>query len=56
MRTIDESIGHLRGETRYIDDLPEPKGCLHAAVRLSESAREGFSPSMRMPPSPLILR
>jgi xanthine dehydrogenase large subunit len=39
MKTIDESLGHLRGETRYIDDLPEPKDCLHAAVRLSESAR-----------------
>ncbi|MDX9826327.1 MAG: molybdopterin-dependent oxidoreductase [Spirochaetia bacterium] len=39
MKTIDESIGHLRGETKYIDDLPEPKDCLHGAVRLSESAR-----------------
>ncbi len=39
MKTIDESIAHLRGETSYIDDLPEPKDCLYAAVRLSECAR-----------------
>lgn len=30
---------NLRGETRYIDDLPVPAGCLQAAVKLSESAR-----------------
>ena len=39
MKTIDESVAHLKGETRYIDDLPEPKDCLHAAVRLSDCAR-----------------
>lgn len=39
MSTIAESILNVRGATRYIDDLPEPKDCLQAAVRLSESAR-----------------
>ncbi|HWR12315.1 MAG TPA: molybdopterin cofactor-binding domain-containing protein [Rectinemataceae bacterium] len=39
MKTIAESALNLRGATRYIDDLPEPRDCLQAAVRLSESAR-----------------
>ncbi|VBB40996.1 Xanthine dehydrogenase, molybdenum binding subunit [uncultured Spirochaetota bacterium] len=61
MRTIDESIGHLRGETRYIDDLPEPKGCLHAAVRLSESARGRIlsidaDAALALDPSVMVLR
>lgn len=30
---------HLRGETTYIDDLPEPRNLLFAALRLSESSR-----------------
>lgn len=38
MKTIAESILNVRGVTRYIDDLPEPKDCLQAAVKLSESA------------------
>jgi len=38
MKTIAESALNLRGATRYIDDLPEPKDCLQAAVKLSESA------------------
>ena len=38
MKTIAESALNLRGETRYIDDLPEPKDCLQAVVKLSESA------------------
>lgn len=39
MKTIAESLLHVKGITAYIDDLPEPKDCLQAAVRLSESAR-----------------
>jgi len=39
MRTIAESVLNVKGLTRYIDDLPEPKDCLQAAVKLSESAR-----------------
>ena len=39
MRGIPEAARHLRGETSYIDDLPEPTTMLHAAVRLSPSAR-----------------
>ncbi|MFA5851631.1 MAG: hypothetical protein WC820_02940, partial [Spirochaetales bacterium] len=38
MKTIAESTLDVRGATRYIDDLPEPKNCLQAAVKLSESA------------------
>jgi len=38
MKTIAESTLNVRGATRYIDDLPEPKNCLQAAVKLSESA------------------
>ncbi|MFM2320808.1 MAG: xanthine dehydrogenase molybdopterin binding subunit [Pseudomonadota bacterium] len=29
---------HVSGEARYIDDLPEPKGCLYAAVGMSRHA------------------
>lgn len=29
---------HVRGEARYIDDLPEPKGTLYAAVGMSSQA------------------
>ena len=38
MKTIAESALNVRGATGYIDDLPEPRDCLQAAVRLSESA------------------
>lgn len=38
MKTIAESALNVRGMTHYIDDLPEPKDCLQAAVRLSDSA------------------
>lgn len=38
MKTIAESALNIKGLTRYIDDLPEPKDCLQAAVKLSESA------------------
>jgi len=38
MKTIAESALNIRGLTRYIDDLPEPKDCLQGAVKLSESA------------------
>lgn len=34
-----ESTLNVQGKTRYIDDLPEPKDCLQAAVKLSTSAR-----------------
>jgi len=39
MKYPRETILNLQGRTRYIDDLPEPRNCLHAAVKLSESAR-----------------
>jgi xanthine dehydrogenase large subunit len=39
MNTIPEAAFNLRGETRYIDDLPEPKNLLHAAVAGTPSAR-----------------
>ena len=28
----DSAVGHVTGEARYTDDLPEPVGCLHAAI------------------------
>ncbi|HUX36827.1 MAG TPA: molybdopterin cofactor-binding domain-containing protein [Rectinemataceae bacterium] len=34
-----DAVGHLRGETSYIDDIPEPRGLLFAALRLSETPR-----------------
>jgi xanthine dehydrogenase large subunit len=37
MKANPESLANLRGQTRYIDDLPEPAGCLQAALRLSGS-------------------
>ena len=38
MKNIAESALNVRGQTQYIDDLPEPTGCLQAVVRLSDSA------------------
>lgn len=32
MKTIPEAALNIKGETQYIDDLPEPAGLLHAAV------------------------
>lgn len=34
----DSAWKHVRGEARYIDDLPEPEGLLHAAVGHSQYA------------------
>ena len=39
MKANPESLANLRGQTKYIDDLPEFEGCLQAAFRFSESAR-----------------
>ncbi len=39
MKAIPEASLNVRGKTAYIDDLPEPRSLLHAAVKLSESAR-----------------
>lgn len=39
MNRSPDTLSHVTGRTRYIDDLPEPKDCLHAALKLSESAR-----------------
>ncbi len=39
MKGVPEALRNLRGETAYIDDLPEPRDLLHAAVQLSEGAR-----------------
>ncbi|MFZ1342906.1 xanthine dehydrogenase molybdopterin binding subunit [Thiothrix eikelboomii] len=33
---------HVSGEARYIDDLPEPKGILYAAVGMSSQAHAGL--------------
>ncbi|MCE5257278.1 MAG: molybdopterin-dependent oxidoreductase, partial [Spirochaetaceae bacterium] len=37
MKNPEASALNIKGLTQYIDDLPEPKDCLQAAVRLSES-------------------
>ncbi len=34
----DSAVGHVTGEARYVDDLPEPRDLLHAYVRLSDRA------------------
>ncbi|TVQ37082.1 MAG: xanthine dehydrogenase molybdopterin binding subunit [Geminicoccaceae bacterium] len=34
----DSAVQHVTGRARYTDDLPEPKGLLHAAVGLSQCA------------------
>ncbi len=39
MKTIPEAALNVTGKTGYIDDLPEPRDLLHAAVKLSGSAR-----------------
>lgn len=31
----DSADKHVAGEARYIDDLPEPEGCLHGALHLA---------------------
>lgn len=60
MKTASCAAMNLRGETRYIDDLPEPKDCLQAAVRLSESARGEIvsidaSKALSLDPSVIVL-
>ena len=60
MKTIAESALNVRGLTRYIDDLPEPKDCLQAAVKLSESARGRIlsidaSKALALDPSVLVV-
>lgn len=37
----DSAIRHVTGEARYIDDLPEPQGLLHAAVGLAQGGPGG---------------
>ncbi len=39
MNPIPESVLNVKGQTRYIDDLPEAKTLLHAAVAASPCAR-----------------
>jgi xanthine dehydrogenase large subunit len=39
MTHIPESVLNVRGETRYIDDRPEPAGLLHSAVVQAPCAR-----------------
>ncbi|MFC0409879.1 xanthine dehydrogenase molybdopterin binding subunit [Roseomonas elaeocarpi] len=34
----DSALAHCTGEARFIDDMPEPRGTLHAALVLSEVA------------------
>jgi xanthine dehydrogenase large subunit len=34
----DSAVGHVTGDARYVDDLPEPRDLLHAYVRLSDRA------------------
>ena len=50
--TLHESAWlHVTGTARYIDDLPEPEGLLHAAVgmqdRRTQSGRKKWSPRFR---------
>ena len=37
MKHID-AAGHTRGESQYVDDMPQPVGMLHAAIFLSPVA------------------
>jgi len=37
-RTHDSAERHVLGEARYVDDLPEPRGLLHAFIGLSSRA------------------
>ncbi|SOD92577.1 xanthine dehydrogenase molybdopterin binding subunit [Caenispirillum bisanense] len=34
----DSALKHVTGEARYVDDLPEPRGCLHVALVTSRWA------------------
>ena len=34
----ESAAQHVSGAARYIDDLPEPAGCLHAYILLSPHA------------------
>lgn len=36
--THDSALKHVTGEARYVDDLPEPRGCLHVALVTSRLA------------------
>ncbi len=35
----DSALRHVTGEAKYIDDMAEPAGCLHAAIGMAEVAR-----------------
>ncbi len=35
----DSAIEHVTGRALYVDDLPEPEGCLHLALGLAQRAR-----------------
>ena len=37
----DSAVGHVTGTARYIDDLPEPAGCLHVAPGWARDAAKG---------------
>jgi xanthine dehydrogenase large subunit len=57
MNPIPEAVLNVKGETRYIDDLPEPKGLLHAAVCQAPSARgilKGIDPSAALACHPSV--
>ncbi|MFM7255494.1 MAG: xanthine dehydrogenase molybdopterin binding subunit, partial [Betaproteobacteria bacterium] len=44
----ESALAHLRGEARYLDDLPEPTGLLHLAPvcsRLAHGLLHGLDPS-----------
>ncbi|HEX6141082.1 MAG TPA: molybdopterin cofactor-binding domain-containing protein, partial [Geminicoccaceae bacterium] len=56
----DSAVKHVSGEARYIDDLPEPAGCLHVCLGLSARAharitRLDLEPVRRAPHVVLVL-
>ncbi len=46
----DSGLIHATGEARFIDDMPEPPGLLHGALRLSEVAH-GLIRTIRVAPA-----
>jgi xanthine dehydrogenase large subunit len=46
----DSALKHTTGEARFLDDLPEPPGLLHAALALSPVAHGRLSPIDLAPP------
>ena len=47
----DSAHKHVSGTAVYIDDLPEPPGCLQVYIACRKSRMPGSGPLMSVPPA-----